>query len=222
MPGPFPYRLTYWENVKGRGDIVAQTLHLAGVQFEWIDVTFDNLEKIKEDNKDCAFFNLPLFSCTSNFKYTETLAIVQDISLYKKPELIGKTKDDQVQVLMINGVVLDTRGAISRAAIGPDCETKVREALKGIVAKKLGMLANYLKDRAYAVGDSTTLADIFIFSVVELARAVDKKLEVNAFDYSKFDTHFNTHKENPSLKGYLESEARKAKRFLPLECPIDL
>ena len=140
---------------------MAQAYHLCGVPYEfvWADVAEFPSPKIYE--KVEKFPNMPMLLLPNGEVIPETMAIIQNVALNHKPEILGKTIEDKVQVTMLVGVLTDAIIAVGAPIYAPDWEKNVPAALKGTWAKKLGYIEKHLGYRTILVGDDYTVADVF-------------------------------------------------------------
>ena len=211
-------KIVYWKGLLARGELVAQVCRLAGVSFENVDATPEDIPKLSEG---VDFWNLPLL-IKGEHKISETAAIIQGLCLYHKPELLGKTIPQQIETTMLYGVASDIVQAVLMPCFTDSYSTVIPEKLKTVVAKKLGYIEKHLGSKTTLVGDYYTIADTVLVVALEYVRAIDAKLGVSAYDYSKFDKYVAAYKELPEIKAHYESEDRKARGLLPPNSKLQL
>jgi glutathione S-transferase len=212
-------KILYWKGLLGRGEMVVQACILTGAPFERVDVTPEEIPKLSEG---VDFWNLPIL-IKGDFKLSETSAIVKSLALEYKPEFIGKSIREKVEVTCLEGVLNDTMAAAFAPTTSEDYATKVPEALKGPVAKKLASVQKHLGSKTTLVGDYYTWADVLLIFTLELMKLMDAKLNVNAFDYSQFDNYMAKFMEIPGIKAHYDSPARKTMLHLfPQFCKLKI
>jgi glutathione S-transferase len=216
-------KIVYWEDILSRGEFVAQTYLLCGVPFEFVWVEVSEYPKPKIYEKVGNFPNMPMLILPNGEVISETFAIIQNVALSHKPELLGKTIEDKVQVTMLIGVINDAIITVMKSIYAPDWETRIPEGLKGTWAKKLGYIAKHLAGRTTLVGDYYTAADAYLNYALEYGMDVDRALDVKAFDYSVFEKYLSAFRSIPAIKAHYESEKRAKLHFLPscgLKIPV--
>ena len=151
-------QITYWKGLRGRADLVLAVASLVGAKVDYVEVLPEDLPKAYEG---AAFPNLPLLTYGGE-KISETAGIVSFLAEIYRPEVAGKTVLDRAIVQQICGVAMDAAFSIIKSAYIEEYEAKVPESLKGIVAKKLSYIEAHLKGKKFAVGDSVTIADVYL------------------------------------------------------------
>jgi hypothetical protein len=117
-------KIVYWKDLRSRTEYITQVYQLCGVPYEFFWVETSEFPKPKIYEKVDNFPNLPMVILPDGKAISETLAIIKNVALKHKPELMGKTIDDQVQVTMLIGVISEAFMAFEthlRPRLGDQC-----------------------------------------------------------------------------------------------------
>ena len=108
------------------------------------------------------FPNLPLL-VDGDYKLTESKAIMLYLCIKaKKDEMLGKTRNDELIMEQILGVVNDCGMALAMLAYQTDDITQFEKVFNEKVFSKLEDLNKFLEKRQYVAGDYLTYVDFII------------------------------------------------------------
>jgi len=199
----------FYYDAKGRAEVTRLVLALADVEYE--DVRFSpeewkNTWKAKSPgNTPWAEHNgRPIFQSFAMAYY-----FAEEFSL------CGKTNLERARILEVMGLCIDVVSQLANVALAPD-ETTKAERGKAIVADTLPRFFGYFKrllnenaPKGVFVGRELTLADIYVYDVIDALR---QHLSWDAAEkYEEVKTMVDKFESNPRLKKYLA--ARKKTPF---------
>lgn len=83
-----------------------------------------------------------------------------------KPELLGKSEDDNIQLEMIGNYCKQLSEALTAHAYGKQSE----QSLDDMIAEKLTPITSFLKgqDSNYILGESLSYLDFYLYEIVEV------------------------------------------------------
>lgn len=195
-------KLVYFD-LRARGEPIRLALAAGGVQWEDVRIPMD---KWKEEKKKTPFGQLPYIEYKGKH-YSQSVAIVNFVG--KELGLHGKTNLESLRVDETIGLSTDLLNAIFRAKFDSNREKK-DEAYKKLseeeIPKYLSFLQRLLKengDNGFFVSNSLTVADLFVYSVLDsvLVEFPDAE-ESFPPEVKKLRTNVEA---NPRVKSYLAS-----------------
>jgi len=194
------YKLTYF-NVRGRGETIRLCLAAAGIKYEDKRVEFKDWPALKPSTP---FGSLPVLEVDGK-QLGQSMTIARYVA--REGGLVGKNSLEQALVDSIVDSITDLREKMVEVQWAPDDK---KEAVKKDFQEKVipGSLPNLEKFAAankekagYFVGSKLTLADIHLFSIVELLKQSAPEI------LSKFPALkkvFDTVEANPKIAEYIK------------------
>ncbi len=199
-----PLILGYW-NVRGRGGVLRNLLHYCEVPYEHRVYTkreewFDN-DKYK---LGFDFPNLP-YIIDGDVKIAAVTALINYVPIKGNTnDLLGESDVDKVKVSEAISVITDLRAAVrNTCSTKGDFKKEMDDMLtKGQAKTLLSHFEKILEKRDWIVG-SLTIADFWLFEILELILAIDSS-KLDPFpSLLKFHKKFL---EIPQVKAHRESD----------------
>nr|AFQ35984.1 glutathione S-transferase sigma 2 [Mytilus galloprovincialis] len=165
---PESYKLVYFAG-KGRGEISRLLFAAAGVKYEDKRITFEDWPKVKPTTP---LGSLPYLEVGKEV-LGQSLAIARFLA--KKFDLFGKTDLDFAKINAIMDTLVDYRSEVFKVMFEKD-EAKKAEGMKKLneetqpsVLKNLQKMleANKCKECGFSVGKSLSVADLYLYDVLE-------------------------------------------------------
>lgn len=172
-----PITFGYW-GFKGPGEPCRLTMALAGQK--WTEYNPESPEAWGEKKaaSDQDFPNLPFLE-VDGYKITESKAILWYIAKKFRPEIVGKTIEEEGQVLQVLGVISDVRTELHKAVFSPEYKENLTKATsEGKMPQKLALLSKFLGENTYLVGNHVTIADVFVAFIIYMIGIITSSAEV--------------------------------------------
>ena len=178
-------KLGYW-GIQGYGEYARFALAYAGVKWEEYNPESREAWAEIKPNLGYDFPNLP-FLQVGEFKITESSAIAFYIARKFKPSLLGNNHEEEAKILEIINVLTDIDEQFYEAVYS-DTAKEDFEALKSkdTVVTKIGYLAKFLGENNFLVGESLTLADIYVAIFLFTFEKMYKSVGVENWVFSSY------------------------------------
>lgn len=155
-------KLTYFD-LTGRGEPIRLALWIGGVKFEESRIEFKDWPKLKPETK---YGSLPVLDLPTGENLAQTRAIARYVG-----KVAGLYPKDPIAAAMVDEIIdtcEDIQSAVMAAGRGMEKTEKEKARLEAITsgqpAKLLKILDSFVTPKGYMVGDSITLADLFVFA----------------------------------------------------------
>ncbi|KYQ94193.1 putative glutathione S-transferase [Tieghemostelium lacteum] len=184
--------LTYF-GVRARGEFIRVLNHYLGVDFEDVRVaTIDDTLRSKT-----TFGQLPIYQ-DGQFLLSQTGAIARYIA--EKHNFLGKTPVERARVNESIDSAFDIMSAFSRSRAIPEEAEKFKSQ---VIPRFLNSYEKLLTvNKHIAGGDDYTLADIFVFNIVDYIETLGHSEIVKP--YVKVQEHLTYFRAHPKLSKYLK------------------
>ncbi|XP_029826116.2 glutathione S-transferase Mu 1-like [Ixodes scapularis] len=153
------------------------------------------------------FPNLPYY-IDGDFKLTQSLAILRYLG--RKHDLAGRNEDEVTQLDFLEQQVLDLLSEMTKATLSSDVEV-ARKIHETLIGKELKPWDDFLRGRAWALGDRLTYVDFMLYEALDWIR--DTKPD----EFKRFPTlvkFLDKFEELPNIKQYMASDKYKKRPFL--------
>lgn len=208
-------KVFYFQEIRGRGEFIRLLLTAAGVKFEDVRIKmeswgqFDSLTPDTDIKKEAPFGQLP-YVIYYGKKLGQSIPMASYLA--KKYGLYGSTAEDALKQEEVMHLVEDLRVPHVKGwvyAQEPDKKAEVvRQLSEVLIPRYLGYFEALLKengDRGYFVGNSVTLADMYLYDFIETLQNIHPEALKNFPLLQKLSDNV---KALPSLKGYLADRAK--------------
>lgn len=201
----------YW-GIRGKGQIPRLLLAYTGTKFHAKNYTAPE-QWFGGDKTGLGlnFPNLP-YLIDGHFKLTESDAINRYIpKKFGKPDLLGKTIEDQALVDNILGVIDDVSTPTVQLCFNEKFDAEKEKIFTDKIKTKLDQVYKILGDQDWLLG-YLTLAD---FKVVEASHYLEGIWPEHFKEYPKLSALRKRFEELPEIKAYYASEGAVKGPFLP-------
>lgn len=208
--------------MQGLAENIRFALASAGVKWQEEEIHTDEQWAGLKPNVGLDFPNLPYLE-VDGFKMSESSAILHYVSKKFKPSLLGKTAEEEAKILEIINVLGDVRKEFFQAVYASDVKEKFQAFNSNQSAStKIGLIAKYLGDKKFLLGDEISLADIclstFLFTLNKMYKSVG--LHENSIFTNHPSLHFlykRIYLEADGIKEYVASETWKKTPISPAD-----
>lgn len=205
----------YW-GVAGLGNQIRYLLSYLNVNFE--DKLYTEQDQWFKNDKTGLGIPLPNlpYLIDGDFKLSESTAIIRYIpKKFGKPELLGKTVEDEARVNQILGVITDVQNTLSTALRAEGFQDKKAETYEKVSAKLVDLNANVKEN--YALG-YLTIAD---FRLSDFFYLISSIFPEETKDLKTLATIPATFYEIPEIKKYLATGVRTVfPPFIPINITL--
>ena len=183
-----------------RGNGTRYLLNYCGVNYR--EETYDCVPNSEwGKNKDSLGLNFPNLPhiVDGDFNITETIAVQEYICMKWKPELLGRTPQEQARIMQLH-LICDEK--IIKMIM--ECFKQDDKAVVGKAAlDNLEAVYAFLGDNPFLTGNQVCVADFVLFEHTNFAM---KLTDREVFErYPKLEAHNNRMRNLPGLKQFLES-----------------
>lgn len=203
--------LGYWP-LRGRGQVPRLLLAYTGLK--WTNKAYTNREEWftqDKQNLGLAFPNLP-YLLDGKVKLTESDAIIRYIPKRAgKPELLGKTVEDEAIVNNILGVIHDVQTPTQQLTFSEKFEEDKEKVYTDKVKDKVVLLNKFLGDKDWFLG-YLTIAD---FRAAEAVNYLEGIWPVHFKEFPKLAALRDRFNNLNEIKAYYASEGAIKGPFLP-------
>ena len=206
--------LGYW-NIKGRGEIIRILLAYFNLEYKEFNPTSREEAQAAFAKYHFAFPNLP-YLVDGDVHITESSAIpVYLAHKAGRADFFGKAGLDHVHHQEVIGVLHDLAEVLQQTVTRED-NADFFKGKKEFLERKFADISKLLGDKEYLLG-SPTFADFVLFALVGLQNKIVAALKIDSVTgkYANLLTHAQRLKELPGVKEYINSDAAKARPFLP-------
>jgi len=198
----------YYYDAKGRAEVTRLVLALADKEFEDIRISREDWLNVYKDKSPG---NIP-WATHNGRPIFQSFAMAYYFA--EEFSLCGKTNLERTRVLEVMGLCIDVVGQMANYFFAPDEATKkeLGEKLQGeAIPRFFGYFVRLLRENAphgVFVGRELTLADIYLFDVVD---SLKQHLKWDACaHYEEVKAMVTRLVTNPRLKKYLENRKETA------------
>jgi glutathione S-transferase len=211
-------KLGYWA-IQGAAENSRFALANAGVK--WEEYNPESREAWAELKPTLGFDfpNLPFLE-VDGFKMTESNAMPVYIARKFKPALLGHSLEEEAKILEIINVLNDVKKEFYQGVYSPTPKEKFEafNSNQNNVAK-IGLIAKYLGEKHFLVGDHATLADICVATFVFTLEKMYKSLGLENWIFTSHSNLHLLHKrvylEVEGIKEFVASEEWKNRPLYP-------
>eukprot|EP01016_Furgasonia_blochmanni_P050555 TRINITY_DN7830_c0_g1_i1.p2 TRINITY_DN7830_c0_g1~~TRINITY_DN7830_c0_g1_i1.p2 ORF type:complete len:236 (+),score=67.65 TRINITY_DN7830_c0_g1_i1:39-710(+) len=205
------YVIGCWVN-RGGGEFVRLTLELCGIQYENKKYTNpDDWFKVDKPALNTVFPNLPYLKVGDKVLTEVASILVHACLVSNREDLWGKTVEDRVWVQTLIGAFGDVRMKMfANCQVLEDYLVSGKKNLEESVRPCLKKAETILGDKEFLTG-YVTLADMFLFEMIEHALAIDEKA---IEDMPKLVELHKRFLALPSISAYRNSDRFQAKPFI--------
>jgi len=195
------YKLTYFP-AKGRGEVIRILLSLAGEEFEDERISGEDWAKFKPQTPLKA---MPVLSMKGRPLVCQTNAICRYLA--RKYGFYGCNPWEELLVDEVVEAVQDLVSEKVKAFFEKD-ENKKAELAKSFLENTLPKFLDYFRLRSkdakngYIVGSKITLADVMVFSFVDMQFSTGQTFFE---EYPEIMKHYELIKSNPKIAAWLET-----------------
>ena len=203
--------LVYWM-VRGLAQPIRNLLTYCNVKFEDKRLTkMEDWAELKPTLKT-DFPNTPCLIQGDQF-LTESEAILTEIALKHKPDLLGSTNEERVVIAQLIGVLRDMRPHFSKILYNPDATNDMlNKAYDDSVLPVLQKFVKKLGSNKFLIG-KISIADFLLAEALHfLSVANSKRFFEKVPTLKEYLTNFNN---LPELKDYLNSDLVKNTEIIP-------
>lgn len=203
--------LGYW-GLRGRGQVPRLLLAYTGLK--WTNKAYATREEWfagDKANLGLPFPNLP-YLIDGKVKLTESDALLRYIPKRGgKPELLGKTPEDEAIVNNVLGVIHDVQTPTQQLCFNEKFEEEKEKVYTDKVKGKVEQIAKFLGDKDWLLG-YLTIAD---FRIAEAVNYLEGIWPTHFKEFPKLSALRDRFNALPEIKAYYESEGAIKGPFLP-------
>lgn len=157
--------LGYWD-IRGLGEPIRYLLHFKGVDFEDKRYYTHPSWMVEKFTLGLDFPNLPYF-IDENVKISQSKTILRYLA--KKYDLEGQTKQQKIQVMMLEQQLTDLVMNFLQTCYNPEFEKLKPNYVKNLPSQ-LKLLSDFLGDKKFLVGDNVTYVDFMAYDAFDFHR----------------------------------------------------
>lgn len=211
-------KVGYW-GIQGAAENTRFALSHAGIKWEEFNPASREAWFEVKPTLGFDFPNLPFIE-VDGFKLTESNAMPIYVARKFKPSLLGHSLEDEARILEVINVLADVKKEFNSVVWGPTPKEKLTEvSANQTVITKIGLIAKFLGEKHFFVGEHATLADIFVATFLFTQSKIFASLGV---DNWIFASHANLHHlykrvylEVDGIKEFVASENWKNRPIYP-------